>query len=79
MADRIGNGNYEHRVDIDPRAAWELESLAPDQIAEIVEEAIEADWDEDAYNDVIDEEKRGRNILAQRLARVNKIMVRGDD
>ena len=78
MAVRIGTGDYERTIDINPLEAWELEALAPDAIAAIVREAIREEWDADAYNDVIEDEKRARHILAQRLERVEKIMVRGN-
>jgi hypothetical protein len=78
MATHIGTGNYEHRVDINPAQAWELEALAPDQIAAIVRAAIAEEWDDEAYQDVLDEEKQARHILAQRLHRVEQIMVRRD-
>jgi hypothetical protein len=78
MALRIGADGDEHRIDINPREAWELEALAPDQIAAIVRAAITRDWEFPAYQKVLDEEKRTRRILAQRLERVNRIIVRGD-
>jgi hypothetical protein len=78
MATIIGTRGIEHRIDLDPRQAWELESLAPDQIAAIVRESIEASWDKVAYKDVLTEEERTRYVLAQRLAKANKLMVRGN-
>jgi hypothetical protein len=78
MALRIDTNGGEEQIDINPRQAWELEALAPDQIERIVRRAISKYQDDDAYREVLQEEQQGRKILSQRLARAEKIMVRGD-
>jgi hypothetical protein len=78
MALRISTGGEEEQITINPRQAWELEALAPDQIERIVRQAISKYQDDDALQKVLQEEQRTRRILAQRLTRVNQILVRGD-
>jgi hypothetical protein len=59
------DGEY---IDIDPTETWQLEALPPDELAAIVEEAIEQRLDRDAYDDMLAEE---RAVRAQVLARLD--------
>jgi hypothetical protein len=79
VATRIASTDHnEMRLTCNPDETWQAEAIAPNDLADLVSDAILQDWDDDAYEQVLDDEKRSRHVLAQRLARVERIMVRGN-
>src|SRR5262249_43975470 len=46
---------------------WQAEALDPNDLARILEDAIEAQLDRDVYDAVLDEEKEARQAVISRL------------
>ena len=57
-------GDY---TEINPNMTWQLEALPPDELARIVRQAIEQRLDQDAYDEVLAEEREVREEVLSRL------------
>jgi hypothetical protein len=78
VATRITSTGQEDRLTCDPGETWQAEAIAPNDLANLVQEAINQRFDFEVYQRLLDEEERTRHILAQRLERINQIIVRGN-
>jgi hypothetical protein len=78
VAIRITSAGEEDRLTIDSSETWQAEAIAPNDLADLVQAAIDQRFDFAVYQQLLEEEERTRRILAQRLDRITQIIVRGD-
>jgi hypothetical protein len=75
---RLTSAGEEDHLTNNPNETWQAEAIAPNDLAALVQDAIDQRFNYPVYQEVRKEEERTRHLLAQRLEIANKLMVRGN-